>query len=797
MATSAGISRPTADKVRELVMTALGQTKLAGMSSVLQFIAESFDADGCILWEETPGSRLKADPPVGEFFAEAQWFHQTRFWTTYRLELACVTGQAVLAGKTAFVEDAANDPRVDFSLPFFRRTGIRSFCAIPIPCPDGRLGALDLYRLLPGGFTPDELHLARRMADLVPGLLQAIRDRVSFGILRELDLYLEVAEQGIAAGTGEAAAGEALQLACALVGDAFPSLETSLVLEDRLRTPGRYDVVATTFPQLVSKRSYVASDQGLTSWVLQNQHPVDVFDLACFEQDRPILERRYPGITWLDRDQVLDIMAERFKLPIEELPPVSFICVPVTVGERLLGALRCCAALLAPHYYAERDVELLKLLATRIGQFWDSAQRQRESAEEIASLRSITEGVSRLNQLAQTEFRQPQPNERGIDVEAVRVLRGALRAADIAAVVNLSAAGGPVETTLPLGERLAPGDLAAVLQAAETVTAGDQPQARAAAVAAPPGCERIRYMIAAPVGADGAAHGVLVAASTGEREFTPHALAVTGLVAEQISLYHDLARTLDGRREAERERREAALRQVRTYQNLAHQLRSPVLAALRKVSEELKTNLPPLVRDQLASIRGSLSWASTMVWSTQMFAQLTEHGEVRANLRPVAHMDLLAMVQTAARDEQERLDPDRGIEIMVSLAGFAQLEQRTVWMDVELIEHAVSNLLSNAGKYSSPRTTVEVYAGVTKTDRFHITFRNKGLRILPQDVANCVERGWRGEAAKLVTGSGSGVGLWLVFHVMKAHNGELLVLPTTPDGWTEVKLLFRLETKDD
>jgi len=791
MATSAGISRPTADKVRELVMTALGQTKLAGMSSVLQFIAESFDADGCILWEETPGSRLKADPPVGEFFAVAQWFRRMPFWTTYKLDLGCVTGQAVLAGKTASVEDAKIDPRVDFSLPFFKRTGIRSFCAIPIPCPDDRKGSLDLYRLPPGGFAPDELDIARRMADLVPGLFQAIRDRVSFGVLRELDLHLQEAEQRIAAEAGDAAVNEALQRACVLVGDAFRSLETSLVLEDRLRTPNRYDVVATTFSQHVSKKSYVAGEPGLTPWVLEHQRPVDVFDLACFEQDRPILDARYPDITWSDRDHVLDIMAKRFDLPIDDLPPVSFICVPVTVGERLLGALRCCAALRAPHYYAERDVELLKLLATRIGQFWDSSQRQREIAEKIASLRSITEGVSRLNRLAQTEFQGQHPNLRGVDVEAVGVLRSAVIAADIAAVVNMSAAGGPAEATLPPGEPLAPGDMAAVLTAAEALRAGNNPQAGAVAVAVPASCERIRHMIAAPLPADGAVDGVLVAASAGEREFTPLALAVAGLVAEQISLYHDLARTLDGRREAERERREAALRQVRTYQNLAHQLRSPVLAALRKVSEELKTNLPPLVRDQLASIRGSLSWASTMVWSTQMFAQLTECGEVLANLRPVTRMDLLALVQTAARDEQERLDPDRGIDVMVSSAGFVVLEQRTVWMDLELIEHAVSNLLDNAGKYSVPRSKVEVYAGVSKNDRFHVTFRNKGLRILPQDVPNCVKRGWRGEQAKLVTGSGSGVGLWLVDHVMKAHNGELLVLPTTPDGWTEVKLLFR------
>ena len=153
---------------------------------------------------------------------------------------------------------------------------------------------------------------------IVPGLFQSIRDRVSFGILRGLDLHLQETEQHIAAGTGDEAVSEALQHACVLVGNAFQSLETSLVLEDRLRTPNRYDVVATTFPKHVSKTSYVAGEPGLTPWVLQNQRPVDVFDLACFEQDRLILEARYPGINWSDRDHVLEIAADKFKPPATE-----------------------------------------------------------------------------------------------------------------------------------------------------------------------------------------------------------------------------------------------------------------------------------------------------------------------------------------------------------------------------------------------------------------------------------------------------------------------------------------------
>ena len=150
----------------------------------------------------------------------------------------------------------------------------------------------------------------------------------------------------------------------------------------------------------------------------------------------------------------------------------------------------------------------------------------------------------------------------------MKVLRGAVIAADIAAVVNVSAASGQVEVTLPPGEALVSGDMAAVLEAANVLRADNLPQAGAAALVVPAGCERIRHMIAAPLRADGTSHGALVAASTGEREFAPLALAIAGLVAEQISLYHHLARTLDDRRAAERERRETALRQERTNQDL-------------------------------------------------------------------------------------------------------------------------------------------------------------------------------------------------------------------------------------
>jgi len=49
--------------------------------------------------------------------------------------------------------------------------------------------------------------------------------------------------------------------------------------------------------------------------------------------------------------------------------------------------------------------------------------------------------------------------------------------------------------------------------------------------------------------------------------------------------------------------------------------------------------------------------------------------------------------------------------------------------------------------------------------------------------------------AAATTGEGSGIGLWIVENIMEAHNGELIVVPTTSNGVTEIKLVFPLSKR--
>ena len=74
--------------------------------------------------------------------------------------------------------------------------------------------------------------------------------------------------------------------------------------------------------------------------------------------------------------------------------------------------------------------------------------------------------------------------------------------------------------------------------------------------------------------------------------------------------------------------------------------------------------------------------------------------------------------------------------------------------------------------------------------KFQISITNKGLELAGEDVEKCIERGWRGERAVWTTAEGSGIGLWIVRHVMDAHGGQLVIVPTTKDHQTEIKLIF-------
>ena len=63
-----------------------------------------------------------------------------------------------------------------------------------------------------------------------------------------------------------------------------------------------------------------------------------------------------------------------------------------------------------------------------------------------------------------------------------------------------------------------------------------------------------------------------------------------------------------------------------------------------------------------------------------------------------------------------------------------------------------------------------------------------GLLVDPADAKLCLRRNWRGSVARTTTGEGSGLGLWIVDHLMRSMKGAVRVQPV--QDTTTVLLTF-------
>ncbi len=130
----------------------------------------------------------------------------------------------------------------------------------------------------------------------------------------------------------------------------------------------------------------------------------------------------------------------------------------------------------------------------------------------------------------------------------------------------------------------------------------------------------------------------------------------------------------------------------------------------------------------------------------------------------------------------------RRIDFNVDVDSFRPLAIRGLQVDRDLLELAVNNIIDNAFKYSYRGTKIEV-VGRSAGPFFCLAVSNEGITVSSEDVPHLGTRGWRAEAAESVVGEGTGIGLWVVSNIMKAHLGRLEVLPTS-ESRTQVRLLF-------
>ena len=217
--------------------------------------------------------------------------------------------------------------------------------------------------------------------------------------------------------------------------------------------------------------------------------------------------------------------------------------------------------------------------------------------------------------------------------------------------------------------------------------------------------------------------------------------------------------------------RESRLTELRSQfvSSVTHELRTP-LTAIRMFTETLRL-------DEDVDERTRREYLDTILHESGRLSRLVdnvldsgkiERGEKIYSLKPVR---LEEVVDEAARAIQYPLE-QAGFSL--ELAVERSQPPLILDADADALQQAILNLLTNAVKYSGGSRHIRL--GLNRQNgHARIEVKDQGVGIAPEEQGRILERFYRVSNSENRHIPGTGLGLTLVAHIAKAHDGELEV----------------------
>lgn len=267
--------------------------------------------------------------------------------------------------------------------------------------------------------------------------------------------------------------------------------------------------------------------------------------------------------------------------------------------------------------------------------------------------------------------------------------------------------------------------------------------------------------------------GVLVAGINPRRAVDDDYRLFLELVADQIGS------RLANVRAFEEERRRASslaeIDQTKTafLRNVSHELRTPLTLILEPLKQIMQSGKQTLAGDNLELVWGNALRLQHMVDSLLDFSQVSA-GLARARFVPT---DLCALTTDITSEFRSAVE-HAGLELTMSCDDLPG----PVYVDPELWEKIVLNLLSNALKYTL-RGAIRVSVS---GDGEHavLTVKDTGVGIPEDELPQVLQRFFRSRLSEARSHEGTGIGLALVQELVKLHGGQVTVQSRVGEGST-------------
>ena len=225
-------------------------------------------------------------------------------------------------------------------------------------------------------------------------------------------------------------------------------------------------------------------------------------------------------------------------------------------------------------------------------------------------------------------------------------------------------------------------------------------------------------------------------------------------------------------------RRELRLAELRSQfvSGVSHELKTP-LTAIRMFAETLsmgRSTDPELRAEYLDTIINESERLTRLLNNVLDFSKI-EQGKKTYRFQPSS---LAEIVHAAARTMQYPLEQQE-FELHLDVED----GMPPVRVDRDAIEQAILNLLTNAMKYSGESREIDLR--LRKEDgRVLIEVTDRGVGIEPEEQARIFEQFYRVPTPENEQVPGTGLGLTLVEHIVKAHGGHVTVQSAPAKGST-------------
>ena len=211
------------------------------------------------------------------------------------------------------------------------------------------------------------------------------------------------------------------------------------------------------------------------------------------------------------------------------------------------------------------------------------------------------------------------------------------------------------------------------------------------------------------------------------------------------------------------ERRRDEMRKNDFIGMVSHELKTPLTslnAIIQVANAKLKNNEDQFLSGAMAKANVQVKRMSTMINGFLNISRL-ESGKI---LIEKSRFDIHKLVGEVAEEMKLSVNSHH-----ISLE---QCMPTEVYADRDKINSVISNLISNAVKYSAKDTTIQILCKVNQKEII-VSVSDEGIGIKPSDADKIFDRYYRVESSNTRHISGFGIGLYLSAEIVERHGGKI------------------------